>query len=286
MKDLLSFITAMLIFGTIGILRRFIPLSSAVIAFFRGILGSLFLLVFLKFKRRPLTLPDTQDIIKLALSGAFLGINWLFLFEAYNFTSVPIATLFCYTNPAIVIILSAIFLGERLTARKCLCLMLSLTGMLLISGVIESGLPGQDDIKGILCALASASLYASVVIMNKRVKGAEIYAKTIIQLSASALVMVPYIIFTSGFASGEWNAASLALLLYAGIVNTGIAYVLYFGSMNGLSAGTIAFFSYIDPVTALILAAVILGESLTLTGLAGAALILASSVISELAKNS
>ena len=281
MKNLLSLIIAMIIFGTIGILRRFIPLSSAVIAFFRGVLGASFLLVLLKFKHRTFTLPDTNNLIKLTLSGAFLGINWLFLFEAYNFTSVPIATLFCYTNPAIVIILSAIFLNERLTAKKIFCLVLSLSGMVLISGVLESGLPGKNDIKGILCALCSALLYASVLIFNKKVRGVEIHSKTIIQLSASALVLVPYIIFTGEFSSGEWSAESASLLLYTGIVNTGIAYALYFGSMNGLSAGTIAFFSYIDPVTALIFAGLILGESLTLAGLAGAALILASSVICE-----
>ncbi|MBQ6774564.1 MAG: EamA family transporter [Synergistaceae bacterium] len=281
MKDLLSFIIAMIIFGSIGILRRFSPLSSAVIAFFRGVLGSLFLLILVKLTHRHIARPDSKTIIKLALSGAFLGINWLFLFEAYNFTSVPAATLFCYTNPAIVIILSAVFLNEKLTAKKLLCLFLSLTGMVLISGILESGLPSHKDIKGILCALGSASLYASVIIMNKRVNNVEIYAKTIIQLSASALVMLPYIIFTGEFASGEFSITSLALLIYTGIVNTGIAYALYFGSMRGLSAGTIAFFSYIDPVTALILSSLILSESLTFTGLAGALLILASSIISE-----
>ena len=265
----------MIIFGSIGVLRRQINLSSALIAFCRGIMGASFILLVVRGK---LAKTGAKNFMKLSISGALLGINWLFLFEAYNFTSVPAATLFCYVNPAIVIILSSILLHEKLTFKKFLCLALSLTGMILISGILDS-LPCLSDTKGILCALASALLYALVVIMNKFISGVEIYTKTIIQLIFSAVVLVPYLIFTGEFTAGEWNFTTLTALIIAGLVNTGFAYVLYFASIENLNAHTVALFSYIDPVTALILSALFLGESLTFSGLAGAGLILISPII-------
>jgi drug/metabolite transporter (DMT)-like permease len=70
-------------------------------------------------------------------------------------------------------------------------------------------------------------------------------------------------------------------VVIVGIVHTGFAYVLYFGSMDGLKAQSIAMLSYIDPVTALLLSALVLREPLTAAGAAGAIMILLSAVISE-----
>jgi drug/metabolite transporter (DMT)-like permease len=66
------------------------------------------------------------------------------------------------------------------------------------------------------------------------------------------------------------------------IVHTGIAYAAYFSSVKTLKAQSVAVLSYIDPVCALLLSAIFLRERLTLLGLLGAALILASALVSEL----
>ena len=142
------------------------------------------------------------------------------------------------------------------------------------------------NLRGVLLGLGAAVLYSTVVIMNKRLSGIDAYQKTIIQLLSAGLVMIPYLILTGGFSSGAgregFSAPTIALLLIVGIVHTGIAYVLYFGSIDGLKAQTVALLSYIDPVSALLFAALFLGEPLSIWGIIGAAMIIGSAVVSEM----
>ena len=74
----------------------------------------------------------------------------------------------------------------------------------------------------------------------------------------------------------------LVPLLIVGIVHTGIAYVLYFGSIDGLRAQTVALLSYIDPVSALLFAALFLGEPLSFWGIIGAVMIIGSAIAGEM----
>ena len=113
---------------------------SAFLAFSRGILGGLFLLAFLKLKRRKQAekLP-VQTVLWLAVSGAVMGVNWILLFEAYNYTTVAVATLCYYMQPTIVVLLSPVLFKERLTLRKGACAAVAVIGMVLVSGVIGGG---------------------------------------------------------------------------------------------------------------------------------------------------
>ena len=118
--------------------------------------------------------------------------------------------------------------------------------------------------------------------MNKRIGGVGAYQKTAIQLLSAGLAMVPYLLLTGGSGIEGLDARTAALLLIVGVVHTGIAYVLYFGSMDGLKAQSVALFSYIDPVAALLFSAVFLKETLTLPAVIGAALIIGSAVAGEM----
>ena len=281
-KSLLMLTASMLIFGTIGIFRRMIPLDSALIAFCRGMVGSLFLLPFLwKAKRKKPLRADKKTTGKLILSGAVMGVNWLLLFEAYNHTSVSVATLCYYMEPTIVILASLALFREKLTVKKAACALAALAGMVLVSGVPETGLPTGSDLKGILLGLGAACLYAAVVLLNKSVRGVDPYFKTTVQLASAGAVMLPYLLFTGGFTGGEWSLKTAGLLLLTGVLHTGVSYALYFGSMDGLKTQTVALFSYIDPVAALILSALVLHESMSWLGVLGAALILGSAALSE-----
>ena len=280
-------VTSMLIFGTIGIFRRHIPLPSAFLAFARGIMGSLFLLVFMKVTGKDASekLPSRKAAL-LVFTGALIGINWMLLFEAYNYTTVPIATLCYYMEPTIVMLLSPILFGEKLTVRKMICAAAAIIGMVLVSGVTGGGETSSGNLRGVLLGLGAAVLYSTVVIMNKRLSGIDAYRKTTIQLLSAGLVMIPYLILTGGFntgaGSGGFRAAAIALLLIVGIVHTGIAYVLYFGSIDGLKAQSVALLSYIDPVSALLFAALFLGEPLSFWGIVGAVMIIGSAIAGEM----
>lgn len=283
-KSYVALIGSMLIFGTLGVVRRYVPLSSAMLALCRGALGSVFLLVFVLVRGGKLKLPERKATLWLVLTGAVMGLNWMLLFEAYSYTTVAAATMCYYMQPTIVILLSPLVFRERLSGRKLACAAAAIVGMLFVSGVLSGGIGQVRDIRGIAFGLGAAALYAAVIILNKKVVVEDIYAKTVIQLAGAALVMIPYVLLTEGVPELTLTAADIGMVLLVGIVHTGITYALYFGSMQRLKAQTVAVMSYIDPVFALLLSAAVLHESLTPLGILGAVLIIGSAIISETAK--
>ncbi len=278
---LLMFVSSMLIFGTIGIFRRYIPVSSALLTLFRGLLGGLFLLAFTKLRkgkvREKLPLPRLAG---LALTGAFIGFNWILLFEAYNHTTVAVATLCYYMQPTIVVLLSPLIFREKLTGKKLICAGAAVIGMVLVSGVLDG--TGSGSLRGVLLGLGAAVFYSAVVIMNKKITGVDPWQKTTVQLLSAGLVMIPYLLVTGGFSADGFSLSAILLILVVGIAHTGFAYVLYFGSMDRLSVQSVALLSYIDPVSALLFSAVFLSEPLSPAGLLGALLIIGSAVFSEM----
>ena len=274
-------ILSMLIFGTIGIMRRFIPLPSGILAFSRGILGALYLLLFIRVTKRKMETLEFKSIAMLIITGALIGLNWIFLFESYNYTAVSVATMCYYMEPTIVILLSPLFLGETLTPKKLLCALLSIVGMFLISGAADGWKVSSGDMTGILYGLGAAALYASVIILSKKTKVDDIYLKTMIELFAASVTIVPYILLTEDVTAVNLTPQSVLMVIIVGVVHTGIAYSMYFGSLDGLSAQSCAVISYIDPVSALILSALVLGETLTVYGITGAVLIIGSALVSE-----
>lgn len=283
-RDKMMMIAAMTIFGTIGIFRKYIPLPSSLLALARGIIGTVFLLLLvLVIKREKLsTEAIRRNLGFLVISGALIGFNWILLFEAYQYTTVATATLCYYMAPVIVVLVSPFLFKEKLTPLKAACVAVALAGMVFVSGIPQSGFGGMQELKGILLGLGAASFYAIVVILNQYIKDISAYDKTIMQLGTAALALVPYTLLTENFADVTFTPLSIVMLFFVGIVHTGIAYTLYFGSMSGLKAQTIALFSYIDPVVAIILSAVILQENIGLWGVIGAVMVLGSTMVSEL----
>lgn len=275
------FLSSMIIFGTIGAFRRYIPVSSGTLAFFRGTLGALFLLAVLIFRKKSIKPKGGKKaLILLIVSGALIGFNWILLFESYRYTTVATATLCYYLAPTIVMIASPFILKERMTLKKGVCTALSLIGMVLVSGMLRSGLSGNGDIKGILFGLGAASFYAAIVMINRFIPQNEPLCSTFIQMTSASVTVLPYVLFAEDITSLPTDARSVILTVLLGIVHTGLAYTLYFASMSKLKAQTVAVFSYADPVTSLFLSVFLLHEEMTLFAFIGAVLIIGSAVFS------
>ena len=180
------------------------------------------------------------------------------------------------------IIASPFVLGEKLTAKKGLCVVAALLGMVLVSGVIQSGSATDFSLTGVAFGVGAGALYACIILMNKKLKDINSYDTTVMQLAAATIVLIPYCLLTVPVSSLSAGPVALGLLLFVGIVHTGIAYVLYFGSMKDLKAQTVAIFSYIDPILAVLLSAFLLRESMDMLSVIGAVLILGSTFVSEM----
>ena len=154
--------------------------------------------------------------------------------------------------------------------------------MILVSGVTGGSNQTGGNIQGILLGLGAAVFYSVVVILNKKIGGIDAYRKTTVQLLSAGAVMIPYILLTgTGFNTGAFSMTAVLLLLVMGFIHTGIAYLLYFGSMDGLRVQSIAILSYVDPVSALLFSALFLKEPMNTAGILGAILVIGSAVLSE-----
>ena len=274
-----SLLTAMAIFGTVGIFVRYIPLPSATVAFFRGVMGLICLLAAMAAtKKKPNWEQIRKNLWLLLLSGGAMGLNWVFLFESYNHTTVATATI-CYYLAPVFLVLASPLLGERLTGKKLTLSGVALLGMVFVSGVLDGGFSGG---KGIAFAVGAAALYATVMFLNKKLGPIDAYDKTVAQLAAAAVVILPYVLLTGGFGMGQMTGRDYGLLAVVGVVHTGVAYWLYFGALGKLPSQTVALFSYLDPVIAIVLSALWLREPLGWQGILGAVLILGSTLAGEL----
>ena len=274
-------IIAMSIFGSIGLFVRNIELSSAQIALVRGFLGTVVLFLAMICLRRKLDYRALKNnAYCLLFAGIVIGLNWIFLFQAYNNTTIAIATLTYYLAPTFVVLLSPLVLKESLSKFKIVCVIISLVGMSLVADIFSGKQIGDNNFIGIIYGIMAALLYSGVILSNKFLKNISAMDSSIAQLSLATCILFPYVIY-----QGEsWSMSSISLgaLLILGIVHTGIAYLLYFSSMQELSAQKIAIFSYLDPIVAIILSTVFLAEPMSLAQKIGAVLILGSLFASEI----
>ena len=283
-KAKLQMIISTAAFGTIGIFRRWITLPSSALAMTRGLIGALFLLSVHLIKKTPFDKTGIRkNGVKLILSGALIGFNWITLFESYNYTSVAKATLYYYFAPIFLIILSVIFLKEKLSKKKVLCIGIAVIGIVFVSGVLEgSTVSNPDDSKGFMLGILSGAMYGTVMFINKAITGIDASDKTLIQIATAGTVMLIYGSATGDFSGITLTPLCIIMVLIVGIFHTGFCYTLFFGSMDVLSAQTVAIFTYIDPAVAVILSALLLKEPLSIQGIIGAILVIGSALISEI----
>ena len=285
LKAKLLLLTSMSIFGTIGVFRKYIPFPSGMISLCRAIIGTLFLLGFIFFKKSK---PDFSAIRKniklLIIAGILLGFNWILLFEAYQYTAVSTATLCYYMEPVFFILAAAVVLKEKLTLKSFLCVIAALVGMGLVSGFSFSDFRGtgiSGDFKGILLALAAAVLYTTVVLISKHLKEIDGVNVSLVQLTTASIVLIPYVLIVEDTSTIVFTPLNTAMLLIIGVVHTGIAYALYYSCLKDLKSQTVALYSYIDPVVSVFLAVIILNENMNFVKILGSVLILGAAMVNE-----
>ncbi len=282
----IKFITALVLYGTIGLFLRHVSLPSEIVVLFRGIIGSAFILSYLKLTDRHINITAIKNnALWLILSGIFLGLNWGFLFAAYMHTTIAIASLCNYTAPLIVILTAPIVLHEPLNKKKLPCVAAAFIGIILVSGAWEGASEGVEtagNLSGILLGLTSALCFVGIVICNRKIINISSFDKAVVQLAVSALTILPYVLINNRSAAAlNWDMKSILIILTLGIVQTGIAYCFYFSGLGSLPVQTIAVLGYLEPVVSVICSSIFLHESMSIIGWLGAALILGAAVISE-----
>lgn len=275
-------IVSMTVFGTIGLFVRNVPLPSGEIALYRAVLAAMLIGIFLVITKQKIPFNKIKkEIPLLVLSGVAMGFNWILLFEAYKYTTVSVATLSYYFAPVIVTLACPILFKEKIGAKQWICFVMSTIGIVLITGIGDLS-QGSSHIKGILFGLGAASLYATVVLINKFIKNVDGIHRTFLQFLSAIAVLVPYVLLTDGVNLGTLNTKGWIFLLIIGLVHTGVTYCLYFSSLKELPGQKAAILSYIDPLVAVLISVVVLKETMTPMQIIGGLLILGFTLWNEI----
>lgn len=275
-------IVSMTVFGTLGLFVRHIPLTSGELALYRAVLAILLIGIYLLITRQRIRLSAIKkDLPALLLSGAAMGINWILLFQSYRYTTVSIATLSYYFAPVLVTVLCPILFKEKMRAKQWLCFVMSTVGLVLLT--VQGGAEkGKSDLTGILFGLGAAMFYASVVLLNKYIKGVDGIHRTFLQFISAAAVLIFYVLLSEPSGLSSLDGVGLASLLTVGLVHTGITYCLYFSALKELPGQKAAILSYIDPLVAVLVSVTVLHEKITALQIVGGIFILGFTLINEI----
>lgn len=279
-RSYVTYLAALMLFGTNGIVASMIDLPSYAIVFTRAILGTAFLaLVFALGRKKPVIFRAGKQAAYVAVSGAAMGASWMLLYEAYQLIGVSVSTLLYYCGPVIVMVLAPVFFKERTTLAMGAGFLAVIVGMVCVNGI--DPMTG-DSAKGFLCGVLAAVAYAVMVIANKKATMITGVENSLWQLVFAGCTVGAFMLAarTGGFSIPLESSGPILLL---GVVNTGFGCYLYFSSIKELSAQTISLLGYLEPLSALVLSAALLGEHLGAVQMVGAVLILGGAAFGELA---
>ncbi len=280
-KAFIKYISALLLFGLNGIVASHIPLTSYEIVFLRTLIGSILLVgLFLLGKGNFHITENRKDTFFIVLSGIAMGTSWMFLYEAYQQIGVSLSSLLYYCGPVIVMILSPVIFREKLTTPKLLGFATVLIGIFLVNGNVVDG---SRNCWGLFCGAMSAAMYFFMVTLNKQSKNINGMENSVIQLVVSFLTVAVFVGIKQGFVVYVPTSAWLWVLVL-GIVNTGIGCYLYFSPLSKLPVQTVAVCGYLEPLSAVVFAALLLGEKMTFIQIVGAVCIIGGAMIGELIK--
>ncbi len=272
---------ALLLFGMNGIVASQIALNSYEIVFFRTLIGSALLTVLFRMSNGKFSFANhKKDLLYIVLSGVAMGCSWMFLYEAYQQIGVGIASLIYYCGPVIVMIMSPIIFKEKLTSAKIIGFLIVLAGLLLING---NAMHGNGSKWGIVCGCMSAVTYFFMVTFNKKSKDIVGMENSAIQLLTSFLTVAVFVLLKQGIAM-ELSNVNWYAVFFLGIVNTGIGCYLYFSSLSQLPVQSVAVLGYLEPLSAVVLSALILSETMTVIQIVGAFCIIGGAMFGELVK--
>ncbi len=280
-KAFIKYISALLLFGLNGIVASHIPMNSYEIVFLRTLIGCILLIALFLIGKGKFHIKEyKKDTLFIVLSGVAMGTSWMFLYEAYQQIGVSLSSLLYYCGPVIVMILSPLIFREKLTAPKLFGFATVLVGIFLVNG---NATQSSSNPWGLFCGAMSAVMYFFMVTLNKQSKNISGMENSVIQLVVSFLTVAVFMGIKQGFVL-DVPVSAWGWILVLGIVNTGIGCYLYFSPLAKLPVQTVAVCGYLEPLSAVVFAALLLGEKMTVIQIVGAVCIIGGAMIGELIK--
>lgn len=209
---------------------------------------------------------------RLALSGVLLALHWITFFESIKLTTVAVALAVLYLGPIGAAILSGPILGERVDRRLWMALSVAAVGTLL---VVQPWQPGVAAGRGLMIAGLSAALLAALMIVGKPV-AQDLGGLT---MATGELIIASFLLAPATYGALTQNAEHIVNFLILGAVFTGFAGFLYWEMMRHLPVAATSVVMYIEPASAVVWAALLLGEIPNVTAWLGVGLVVGGGLL-------
>lgn len=248
--------TAMAIAGTIGAFVVEAGLDPVTTVFWRCSFAALFLAAWC-MARGYLTATDLSMplLLRAALGGVCIVLNWVAFFAALQMTSIATTTIVYHVQPFFVVLLGAWFFRERITPDQLLWMLGAFAGVVLASGLmvdplvntVANSTQSSTWALGIALALLAALLYAASTLIAKSLGGQRPEVTALSQTTVGMVMLVGFANFTSSVSASSWG-----WLIGIGVLHTGVTYVLMYAAYPRLTTPIIGILAFIYPLVAIV----------------------------------
>lgn len=272
----LSVIAAAFIWGTVGITVRYLDLPIVFMVFWRVFIAAVAISGALALTGQAGQLKVGKSAWPLIILGLLLTFHWYAFFSSIRLTNLATASLITYLAPVLVAIFAPIAIKEPFERDTFFAIVIAIVGGAAI--LFQTGeAPGARDLAGTAWGLLAAVSYAALTLSAKYVLGRfSIGTILFYEEVVAALALTPFVF---GVSAPGIGVVSIGLLVVLGAVQTAGAAGLYLYGLKRIPAARVGALSYIDPLTAALLAAVVYGEPFTPLTALGAALIITAGYI-------
>jgi drug/metabolite transporter (DMT)-like permease len=278
----IKLVLVMIIWGSLGVFTRSIPLSALSLAFLRAFIALPVLFVVMKMKK--------ADKVKWSLlkpyliSGVLLGFGWLTLFYGFKHTSISSAVIIYNMCPVYVMIFAPLVLKETISKIQIAVIFISFLGLFLIVGHNFSEGYGY---MGLVLSAISGMLYATIVLINRSIKvRVDNQTATFVQILTAMIVLLPFVLIDGNiFTVVHLDAMAVTYTILLGVLHTGVAYIMFFSLYTHMKSVEIVSYSYLEPLFGILFSVIVVGEKLTFHQIIGGVLILGSAYIGEMLKD-
>ncbi len=277
----IKLVLVMIIWGSLGVFTRSIPLSALSLAFLRAFIALPVLFAVMKMKKADRV--RAKLLLPYIISGVLLGFGWLALFYGYQHTSISSAVIIYNMCPVYVMIFAPLVLKETISRVQIAVIVISFLGLFLIVG---NNLSEGYGYMGMLLSAVSGMFYAIIVFINRSIKvRVNNQTATFVQILAAMIVLLPFVLVDGNiFKVADLDARAVIYTVLLGVLHTGVAYTLFFSVYAHMKSVEIVSYSFLEPLFGIIFSVVFIGETLTFLQIIGGILILGSTYIGEMLK--
>ena len=271
----------MIIWGSLGVFTKSIPLSALSLAFLRAFIALPVLFVSMKMAKAGKM--QREQLKPYLISGMLLGFGWLTLFYGFKHTSISSAVIIYNMCPVYVMIAAPLLLKEPVSRIQVAAIIGSFLGLLLIIG---HNLSEGYGYMGMALSAISGMLYATIVLINRSITfRVDNQTATFVQIFTAMMVLLPFVLMEGNvFSVAGLSAMEAVFVVLLGVLHTGVAYTMFFSLYEHLESVEIVSYSYLEPLFAILFSVIVVGEKLTVLQIIGGLLILGSTYIGEMAK--